>query len=258
MTAAVLLEIAEGAAWLTLNRPDVYNAVDRQTLAQLADLLERLGQDQSVRCVVLSGAGKAFCSGADLSVDPCESDESEFRRMMDVTGRVITLLTTLPVPVIAAVNGPAAGVGASIAFASDLVIAARGAYFLLPFTGVGLIPDGGATRTVAASIGRTRALRLALRRERLGAQEAFDAGLVAAVCAPEELTALATQWAAELVAGPRLAIARCKSVINDHTIGNLDDVLARESHEQVQLLGSADFAEGVTAFVERREPVFGD
>ena len=254
---AILVEIENGCAWVTLNRPEVYNAVDLSTMERLGEVLEAVASSPPVRCVVLGGVGKAFCSGADLDLDSTGMDGAEGARMLDAARRVVTTITGMPIPVIAAVGGPAAGVGASLAFASDLIIAAEEAYFYLPFVGIGLMPDGGATLTVAASIGRARAMRMALRRERLGARAALEAGLIAEVCAGDELTTTVSAWVEDLVHGPVAALARTKMAINDLTLGNLATALAIETRDQIGLLRSADFAEGVAAFSERRAPRFG-
>lgn len=256
MSGAVVVDRRGGVVTVTINRPQRYNALSRSGLEELADTLETLGADPENRCLVLTGAGAAFCSGADLSVDPAASGDEESRRVMDAANRTVSLLTSVPFPVIAAVNGPAVGVGASLVFAADLAVVARSAYFLLPFTGIGLLPDGGATSTVAASVGRARALRLALRHERLPADEAYAVGLVAEVCELDELMALVDEWADELAAGPRQALADTKTAVNAATLGTLPAVLDLEAELQIGLLAGADFAEGVAAFGERRPPVF--
>jgi enoyl-CoA hydratase len=252
----------DGVARLIIDRPQVHNALDRPAMELLGDVLEQLADDASVRCVVLTGSGRAFCAGADLAAGRAEDlDDAPgggAEQMLAAVGRVITLLTTLPIPVIAALRGPAAGVGASLALAADLVVASEDAYFLFPFTGIGLLPDGGATLTLATAVGRTRAMRLVLRRERFPAQEAFNAGLVAAVCPAEELEATAEAWAVELAAGARLALARTKAAVNAATLSGLRHALGRETVDQVRLLAAADFREGVASFLERRTPAFRD
>lgn len=256
-TDAVRLAAADGVAVVTINRPKVRNAVDLATMRQLADLFEQLEGRADVRAVLLTGSGGSFCAGADLGAGVEEfADPANAAAMMEAIGRAITALVRSRLPYVAAVDGPAAGVGASLAFACDLVVASRPAYFLLPFTGIGLIPDGGATSTVAASIGRARAMRMALRRERLSAPDALAAGLIAAVCEPEELEATARAWAEELNNGPQAAIALTKALVNEQTLGGLEHALRRESQVQVERLASADFREGATAFLERRPAVY--
>lgn len=246
----VLYSVGGGVARLTLNRPSRRNAVDLATMRVLADRVERAAADPDVACLVLDGADGSFCAGGDLGAD---MDEIVFGAgdMLAATGRVISGLVQARKPVIAAVAGPAVGVGAALAFASDLVVATTSSYFVIPFVGVGLIPDGGATATVAASVGRARAMRMALRRERLSAEDALAIGLVAAVCDPDDLAATVAGWSADLAAGPRAAIAGTKALINDRTLADLGDVLEREAEEQVVLLASPDFRAAVEAF-ERR------
>jgi enoyl-CoA hydratase len=251
----ILIEASDGVARLTLNRPDRRNALDLAAMRNFAERLDRLGQERDVRCLVLTGAGGAFCSGADLPDTTAGFPERvENGEMLAAVGRVVTSLTKSPFPVIAEVAGPAAGVGASIALACDLVIASRSAYFLLPFTGIGLVPDGGATLTVAASIGRARAMRLALLQERFSASSAFDAGLIAVVCEADELELRVAAMARTLAGGPTRALARTKAAINAQTVGNLGRALTQETDEQLPLLESWEFREGVTAFRERRRP----
>ncbi|RMI31338.1 enoyl-CoA hydratase-related protein [Nocardia stercoris] len=243
-------------AHVRLDGPQRRNALDLAAMRRLADALHRVTTDPAVGAVVISGAGGAFCAGADLDPDvPVGSDPNGDAAMMAAVDRVIRGIVHAPVPVLAAVEGAAAGVGASIAFACDLVVAARTAFFLLPFTGIGLLPDGGATLTVAAAAGRARAMRLALRGERLPATEALAVGLIAEVS--DETDRTVAEWAAALAAGPRAAQAATKAAINAATVPGLDAALARETREQLPLLSSADYREGVTAFLERRRPASG-
>jgi enoyl-CoA hydratase len=239
-----------GVARLTLNRPEKRNAIDLAMMRILADRVEQAAADPSVACLVLDGAEGSFCAGGDLTA---EMDEIVFGAgdMLAATRRVISGLVHAPKPVIAAVEGPAVGAGAALAFASDLVVAAASSYFIIPFVGVGLIPDAGASATVAASVGRARAMRMALRRERLTARDALAAGLVAAVCEVEELATTVDEWAADLASGPRSAIAQTKALINGRTLPDLDQALDREAEVQVVQLASDDFRTAVEAFTRR-------
>lgn len=255
---AITVERHEAVAVVTLDRPRVRNALGLAEVGLLDATLHELADQPDVRAVVLTGAGGSFCSGADLAgrLDSLGDTGRDAAIMAAVSGLITTLLTTR-LPVVAAVEGAAAGMGASIAFACDLVVAADDAYFLLPFTGIGLIPDAGATATVAASLGRARALRLALRRERLHAPQAHEAGLIAAVCASAQVQGTAAEWAADVAALPAAAVAATKRLLNERTIGPVASVLAGESDQQRRLLASPDFQEAVRAFTERRAPVFG-
>jgi enoyl-CoA hydratase len=172
--------------------------------------------------------------------------------------RAIRAITALPRPVVAVVQGPAAGVGVSLALACDLVLASDKAFFMLAFTQVGLMPDGGASALVAAAIGRIRALRMALPAERLPAAEALSAGLVTAVYPAEELDAEVDKVVSKLVAGPVVAYAKTKDAINAATLTELEPAPEREFQGQSVLLRSHDFIEGATAFQQRRTPNFTD
>lgn len=257
MSAAVRVERADRIVTLRLNRPERRNALDVAAMVLLADRLEELTGRDDARCLVLTGTDGAFCAGADLPRGDVPG-RSENQAMMDAVTRVVTSLVHSPVPILAAVEGPAVGVGASIAFSCDLVLASTEAFFLLPFTGIGLVPDGGATLTVAASIGRARAMRMALLTERLPAAEAYEAGLIARLCTPGELESEVATTANALINGATRALGRAKAVINDHTLPGLDAVLARETAEQLPLLEGSEHLEGVRAFRERRRPTFGD
>jgi enoyl-CoA hydratase len=175
-TDDLLVELRDGGAlWLTFNRPEVFNAFSGELSVALAERLEGAAVDDDVRVVVLTGAGAAFSAGADISGE--DAVERFDVRALDAANRIIRAVTGCPKPVVAAVNGVAAGVGCSTALAADLVVAAESASFLLAFTRIGLMPDGGTSATVAAAIGRARAMRMALLAEPLPAREAYDAGL---------------------------------------------------------------------------------
>ena len=172
--------------------------------------------------------------------------------------RTVRAITALPHPVVAVVQGPAAGVGVSLALACDLVLASDNAFFMLAFTKIGLMPDGGASALVAAAIGRTRAMQMALLPERLPAAEALSWGLVSAVYPADDFEAEVDKVIARLLAGPAVAFAKTKDAINAATLTELDPALEREFRGQSGLLRSHDFKEGATAFQERRSPIFTD
>jgi len=242
---------------MRLNRPEKMNAISYEMLSDIEDAIRRAGTDERVRAVVLTGVGRAFCAGADLAVNTIELDQPAAEAMLAAATGMVTALVNLPMPVVAAVRGGALGVGASLAFAADLVVAADTSYFRLPFLSVGLMPDGGATATIAASVGRARALRMVLRREKLTAPEALSVGLVAHVCPDEDVVSTAEQWARDLANGPRAAQAAAKAAVNAATLGDIHATLAREAQEQVKLVLGNDFAEAVSAFEQRRAPTFG-
>ncbi|MBB2946981.1 enoyl-CoA hydratase [Actinoplanes lutulentus] len=237
---------------LTFNRPHVLNAVTPAVLDDLTELLTETAEDPSVRVIVLAGAGRAFSSGADLTAVSDLPPEAT----LQAANRLIRCLGTLPQPVVAAVQGPAAGVGASIALACDLVLASTTAFFQLAFVNIGLMPDGGATLLVPANIGRARALRLALLGERLPAALAADWGLIHQVVEPPELAGAVDELATRLSRAAPLALAAAKRAVNAATLGGLEDSLERELIGQSALLGSEDFQSAVTAFRDKQTPYF--
>jgi len=248
------VETEAGIRRVRFTRPDAFNALDEEMAVGLVQALESAGEDESVRVVVVTGAGPAFSAGADLTGDnPVETfDETT----MDGANTITRSIVGLDKPVLAAVNGIAAGVGASICFAADLAVCQESASFLLAFSRIGLMPDGGSTMTVAASVGRARAMRMALLAEVLTAQEAYDAGLVSHVVADPDFAGTVDKIARRLAAGPPRAFAATKQAINAATIGELESALERERSGQVMLFGTEDAAEGMRAFVQKRRPTF--
>ena len=247
--------VDDGILRVTLNRPARMNAVTTATLETVADAFEKHAGDDAVRVAVLTGTGRAFCTGADLAGKDLSAPPSA--GTIDAANRTVAAIRAFPRPVIGAVNGPAAGVGVSLALGCDLTVAAESAYLLLAFTRIGLMPDGGATALVAASIGRARALKMALLAERLPVTEAFAAGLIAEVHPDDDFAAAVDALATRLAAGPVEAFHATKDAINDATLGELDSAFTRERAGQLELLASADFHEGVSAFQEKRTAVFG-
>jgi enoyl-CoA hydratase/carnithine racemase len=250
----LLSSVSDGVLTLTFDRPSVLNAFSDSMSSDFAAAVEGVASRPEVRAVVVTGAGDAFSAGADIS-----GSDAHLRfdvRALDRANRMVRAVISCPVPVVAAVNGVAAGVGCSIALASDLVVASSSASFLLAFTRIGLMPDGGASFLVAASVGRARALRMALLAEPLSASSAFDVGLVSHLVEPSSFDATVSSVAARLAAGPPVAFAATKKAINAATLAGLDDALERERTSQTVLLRTADAAEGMRAFNERRRPVF--
>ncbi|EME22657.1 enoyl-CoA hydratase [Rhodococcus triatomae] len=246
--------IENGILRITIDRPSTMNAVRAESLEVIADALGRHSGDPGVRTVVLSGAGRAFCTGADLSaVDISDVPSAE---SIEVANRTISAIRTFPRPVIGAVRGPAAGVGVSLALACDLIVAAESSYFLLAFSRVGLMPDGGSTALVAASVGRARAMAMALLAERLSAQEALRSGLIAQVYPDDDFASHVDALARRLASGPPTAFRKTKDAINDATLGQLDAAFERELTGQLELFAGSDFAEGLDAFMNKRPARF--
>ena len=250
------LDISTGAGVLrlTMNRPDRLNAMTAAMSDRLAAELEGAATRDDVRVVLLAGAGGAFSSGADVS--GADAHEGFDVTSLDRANRIIRAVTGLDKPVVAAVDGVAAGVGCSAALACDLVVASARASFLLAFARIGLMPDGGATATVAASVGRARAMRMALLGEAMGARAAYDAGLVSHLTGEDDFADTVEDLLARLAAGPPLSYAATKKAVNAATLGHLHDALERERTGQTILLRTADVAEGMRAFGEKRRPVF--
>jgi enoyl-CoA hydratase/carnithine racemase len=247
----VLLDTGDHVARITLNAPKSLNALDAAMLDALADVVEQVAADADVRVIVLTGAGRGFCSGANL-LDP--SVEVDVKTLYAV-GRVVRALTGAPQAVVARVNGVAAGAGLSLALAADIVLVAESAPLTLSFSKIGLMPDGGATQLVSASIGRARAMRLALLGQHLGAREAEAAGLIAEAVPDERLDERTAAVVAQLAALDPRATALTKAAVNDASL-NLDATLEREERGQSELLSAPAFAEGVAAFREKRAPLF--
>lgn len=248
------VEAADGVLRLTFDRPAMLNALTGEMADVLASAVESATGRDDVRAIVLAGDGAAFCAGADIS--GADAHENFDVTALDRANRIVRAITTSPVPVVASVGGVAAGVGCSIALAADLTVAAHSASFLLAFSRIGLMPDGGASATVAAAVGRARAMRMALLGEPLSGTDAYDAGLVTHLVPDDDLTTYVDSLATRLAAGPPLALAATKKAVNAATLPHLDAALERERTGQAVLLRTADAAEGMRAFSERRRPVF--
>lgn len=270
MTSATEFELAEdlgpvrvyrrgAAAKLELNRPDRLNAWNDELGLALRDTVLKLGADSSVRAVLITGAGRAFSSGADLREPTGQADDGSRDVYRVLTERYHPLLTgirSMPKPVVAAVNGAAAGIGASLALACDLVLSARSAYFLLAFVNVGLVPDGGSSVLVPSRIGFARAAELAMLGSRLPSQQALDWGLINQVWPDDELMPEAESLVHRLSAGPTGSYAGVKRQLNAWLYSQIDEQLELEAQIQRERSASKDFAEGVRAFAAKRPPVF--
>jgi len=248
-----------GVGRLTLNRPDSLNAWTADFGRDLKQVIEGDAQDPSVRAVLVTGAGRGFSSGADLKAgfDPAEDGMPDVRKeLLNLYHPIIAGVRRLEKPVVAAVNGPAVGIGASLAFACDLVLAAESAFFGLAFVNIGLMPDGGSTLFVPAAVGKARAFQMALLGERVPAERALEWGLVNYVYSDDRLMNEANALVEKLAAGPTRSYAGSKQALNRMLYPDLDGQLDLEADLQHALARTKDFQEGVTAFVEKREPAF--
>ncbi|NIJ13977.1 2-(1,2-epoxy-1,2-dihydrophenyl)acetyl-CoA isomerase [Saccharomonospora amisosensis] len=252
-------EDADGVRTLTLNRPKAYNSLTVELKESLLRELRQAASDDEVRALVLTGAGKAFCAGQDLKEHIGKlraGDDSPLRTVSQHYNPIIKTIVDMPKPVIAAVNGPAAGAGAALAYAADVRIAASSANFMMAFAKVGLGPDSGASWTLQRLIGYGRALELMLLARTVESEEALRIGLVGEVVADENLAARAHELAAGLAAGPTAAYSSIKSTMATAARSTLDEALAEEDAGQARLGATADHAEAVAAFVDKRPPNF--
>jgi enoyl-CoA hydratase/carnithine racemase len=243
-----------GVLTVRFARPDSLNALSAAMLDEATDALAAAAADPAVRAVVVTGTGRAFSSGADIG----EGDPGDPALIgtLDSGNALVAAIVSLPKPVVAAVNGLAAGIGATIALSCDLVVAKRSSYFLLAFVNIGLMPDGGATAIIPAAVGRVRAARMALLGERLPAADALEWGLVSHVVEDEQFDAEVAALAARLAEGPTAAYARTKEALRQASLGLLAQAHAGERAGQLEMFGTADFAEGIAAFRERRAARF--
>jgi 2-(1,2-epoxy-1,2-dihydrophenyl)acetyl-CoA isomerase len=243
---------------ITLNRPDTLNAWHAAFGRELLGAIEGDAADGSVRAVLITGAGRAFSSGADLKAgfDTADDGMPDIRKELDVYHPIISAVRRLEKPVVAAVNGPAVGIGASLALSCDLVLAADSAYFGLAFVNIGLMPDGGSTLFVPAAVGKARAFQMALLGERVDAERALSWGLVNFVHRSAALMDEANALVTKLAAGPTRSYAASKRALNRMLYRDLEGQLDFEAELQHGLARTKDFQEGVLAFVERREADF--
>lgn len=256
----VIWEQSGGAGRLTLNRPETLNAWTAQFGHELKQVLEQEASDPSVRAVLLTGAGRGFSSGADLKAGfdahPDDGRPDVRKELKDVYHPIITAVRELEKPIVAAVNGPAVGIGASLAFACDLVLAAESAYFGLAFVNIGLMPDGGSTLFVPAAVGKARAFGMALLGERVPAPQALEWGLINQVHPDDALMGAADALVEKMAGGPTRSYASSKKALNNMLFPNMQEQLDLEAELQHELARTNDFMEGALAFVEKREARF--
>lgn len=255
------LERRRAAAIIRLHRPAALNAWNDQLGHELLDAVRGVAEDDAVRAVGVTGSGRAFSSGADLrdiAARPMTAEGSidVYTTLTTVYHPILTTLRRMPKPVVAALNGPAVGIGCSLALTCDLIVCAESAYMLLAFVNIGLVPDGGALALVSTRAGAGRAAAMALLGERVAAPDLLRSGLVDEVVADDELDDRLCARLDAFAAGPTRSYAGCKRQLNAWLYADLDEQLEREARIQQEMAGSADFREGVSAFVEKRPPKF--
>jgi 2-(1,2-epoxy-1,2-dihydrophenyl)acetyl-CoA isomerase len=255
----VQLTRSDRVARIVMNRPEALNAWTTQVGEELTNALDSAAADPEVRAIVVTGAGRAFSAGADLKAGfeaTAGGVPDVGTRLRETYHPLMLRMRTIPKPVIAAVNGPAVGIGCSFALAADLIVAARSAYFLLAFVNIGLGLDGGASQTLVARVGVARAFEIAYLGERIAAERALGWNMINEVVDDDLLERRSSELAAKLAAGPPGSYAAIKRTINDRAYAEFDRLLDLEADQQQQRAESNDFREGVLAFIQKRQANF--
>ncbi|MFN5025526.1 MAG: enoyl-CoA hydratase-related protein [Bacteroidota bacterium] len=252
----ILLDIHNGIATLTLNRPDVFNAFNEQQSFDVLDALKKIEKDKSVRVLILTGSGKAFCSGQDLKSIAGSKNRSLSESLYKRYNPMIRALRNLPIPVICKLNGVAAGAGCSLALASDFIVASENATLIEVFIHVGLVLDSGSSYFLPRLVGSARAFEMSTMGNKVSATQALEWGMVNRVVKHDELDAETQKIADYYAQAPTKAIALMKKMLNKSFHSNLDTMLEYEAHCQEIAGRTADYKEGVDAFNEKRKPAF--
>ncbi len=256
MSETIIYKLSNGVAHLTLNRPEKYNSFNREMALALQQHLDDFVKNDAVRCVLITGAGKAFCAGQDLAevVDP--NGPGMNRILSEHYNPLVMKMRHLPKPIVVAVNGVAAGAGANLAFCGDVVVAANSSKFIQAFSKIGLIPDTGGTYFLPRLIGFQKASALMMLGDTVDATEAERLGMVYKLFADEELMSAATAIAEQLANMPTRGLGLIKKALNNAMCDSLDEQLHTEDSYQQKAAATDDFKEGVSAFLEKRKPVF--
>ncbi len=257
MGNSILLNIKDGIAFVTLNRPDVFNSFNREMALSLQDSLDNCASDVEIRAIVITGAGKAFCAGQDLKEVTTPDLMPGFRKILEEHyNPIIERIRSIEKPVLAAVNGVAAGAGANIALACDIVVASETASFIQAFSKIGLIPDSAGTFFLPRLIGFQKASALMMLGDKVSAQDAYNMGMIYKFYPVALFEEEVQKLASTLSQMPTHALALTKKLLNRSMINNLQEQLALESDMQIDASSSYDYQEGVNAFIEKRTPEF--
>lgn len=257
MTQPILKRLENGVATLTFNRPEVFNSFNREMALMLQDELDACANNEGVRTIVLTGSGKAFCAGQDLKEVTTPELNPGFKKILEEHyNPIITKIREIEKPIIAAVNGVAAGAGANIALACDLVIAHEKVSFIQAFSKIGLIPDSGGTFFLPRLIGFGKASALMMLGDKVSAVDAEKMGMVYKVTSLEDFEAVVSTTASTLSQMPTKALGMMKHLMNESMNNSLKEQLDMESKYQIEAAQSDDYAEGVSAFIEKRNPNF--
>lgn len=257
MNNSILLKIENQVAYITFNRPEVFNSFNREMALLLQDTLDQCEQNNEVRAIVITGSGKAFCAGQDLKEVTTPELNPGFKKILEEHyNPIITRIRNINKPIVGAVNGVAAGAGANIALACDLVIASDKASFIQAFSKIGLVPDSGGTFFLPRLIGFQKATALMMLGDKVTAEEAEELGMIFKVIPFEEFDTEVEKLAVKLANMPTKAIGFIKELLNKSITNTLEEQLDLESKLQIESAQSEDYSEGVNAFIEKRKPIF--
>ena len=254
---SIQLKIENNIAFITLNRPDVFNSFNREMALRLQNVFDDCETNDEIRAIVLTGNGKAFCAGQDLKEVTSPELNPGFKKILDEHyNPIITRIRNIEKPILAAVNGVAAGAGANIALACDVVVASDQASFIQAFSLIGLIPDSGGTFFLPRLIGFQKASALTMLGDKISAEQAEKMGMIYKSVPSNEFESTIQKLAVKLAAMPTRALALIKRSLNQSLMNDLETQLALESRYQIEAAGTEDYAEGVSAFIEKRKPKF--
>lgn len=257
MNNSILIKIENQVAYITLNRPDVFNSFNREMALLLQSILEDCEYNNEVRSIVITGNGKAFCAGQDLKEVTSPELNPGFKKILEEHyNPIITRIRAINKPVIAAVNGVAAGAGANIALSCDLVVASNKASFIQAFSKIGLIPDSGGTFFLPRLIGFQKATALMMLGDKVTAEEAEELGMIFKVISSESFNEEVEKVAVKLANMPTKALGLIKELLNKSITNTLEQQLELEGKLQIEAALSEDYTEGVNAFMEKRKPIF--